>query len=208
MTTDHTSAALSSPAQEVLFIDSRVPDLQAIMAAARPGVKVFILDPNESVVAQMAQALDGLHGLASISVVSHGDEGVLLLGNGPLFSGNLEQYQAQLKAIGAALGADGDLQFRIHAGKGRPHWRQHRIRSTRRFLTSAASLGPNRLHQNHTVSWLISMPRSWSRSSTLRSDSGNLTYIRTTSRITSGEELKRRKGLGGRARDLRGISAA
>lgn len=31
------------------------------------------------------------------------------MGNGPLFSGNLEQYQAQLKAIGAALGADGDL---------------------------------------------------------------------------------------------------
>ncbi|MDR6153050.1 putative repeat protein (TIGR02059 family) [Acidovorax delafieldii] len=109
MTTDHTSAALTSPAQEVLFIDSRVPDLQAIMAAARPGVKVVILDPSESGVAQMVKALDGLHGLASISVVSHGDEGVLLLGNGPLFSGNLEQYQAQLKAIGAALGPDGDL---------------------------------------------------------------------------------------------------
>ncbi|CAN7670491.1 DUF4347 domain-containing protein [Acidovorax sp. LjRoot74] len=109
MTTDHTSAALPSPVQEVLFIDSRVPDLQAIMAAARPGVKVVILDPSESGVAQMAKALEGLHGLASISVVSHGDEGVLLLGNGPLFSGNLEQYQAQLKAIGAALGADGDL---------------------------------------------------------------------------------------------------
>ncbi|WP_137746587.1 DUF4347 domain-containing protein, partial [Acidovorax sp. NB1] len=109
MTTDHTSAALPSPVQEVLFIDSRVPDLQAIMAAARPGVKVVILDANESGVAQMAKALEGEHGLASISVVSHGDEGVLLLGNGPLFSGNLEQYQAQLKAIGAALGADGDL---------------------------------------------------------------------------------------------------
>lgn len=40
------------------------------------------------------------------------------------------------------------------------HWRQHRIRSTRRFLTSAASIGPNRLHQNLTVSWLISMPPS------------------------------------------------
>lgn len=109
MTTDHTSAALPSPAQEVLFIDSRVPDLQAIMAAARPGVKVVILDPSESGVAQMAKALEGLHGLASISVVSHGDEGVLLLGNGPLFSGNLQQYEAELKTIGAALHPDGDL---------------------------------------------------------------------------------------------------
>jgi uncharacterized repeat protein (TIGR02059 family) len=93
----------------VVFIDSRVPDLQAIMAAARPGVKVVILDPSESGVAQMAKALEGLHGLASISVVSHGDEGVLLLGNGPLFSGNLQQYEADLKTIGAALHPDGDL---------------------------------------------------------------------------------------------------
>ncbi|WP_124513889.1 DUF4347 domain-containing protein, partial [Acidovorax sp. FJL06] len=109
MTTDHTPDASFASAREVLFIDSRVPDLQAIIAAARPGVKVVILDPNESGVAQMAKALEAEHGLASISVVSHGDEGVLLLGNGPLFSGNLEQYQAQLKAIGAALGPDGDL---------------------------------------------------------------------------------------------------
>ncbi|MDD2176169.1 DUF4347 domain-containing protein, partial [Acidovorax sp. D2M1] len=109
MTTDHTPSAPSSSAQEVLFIDSRVPDLQAIMAAIRPGVKVVILDPSENGVAQMAKALEGLHGLASISVVSHGDEGVLLLGNGSLFGGNLEQYQAQLKAVGAALGSDGDL---------------------------------------------------------------------------------------------------
>jgi hypothetical protein len=37
---------------------------------------------------------------------------------------------------------------------------------------SAANIGPNRFHQNRTVSWLISMPRSWRRSSTLRSESG------------------------------------
>ena len=42
------------------------------------------------------------------------------------------------------------------------------------------------------------MPRSNSRSSTFRSDSGKRTYISTTKRITSGEELKRRKGLGAR----------
>ena len=109
MTTDHTPSDSVSSAHEVLFIDSRVPDLQAILAATRPGVKVVILNPDENGVAQMAKALEGEHGLASISVVSHGDEGVLLLGNGPLFSGNLEQYQAELQAIGAALGPDGDL---------------------------------------------------------------------------------------------------
>ena len=50
--------------------------------------------------------------------------------------------------------------------------------------------GPNRFHQNRTVSWLMSIPRSVKRSSTLRSDSGYRTYIITTRRMTSGELLK------------------
>ncbi len=83
-----------------------------------------------------------------------------------------------------------------------------RARSTRRgarvdssrpcvaFLRiSAANIGPNRFHQNRTVSWLMSIPRSARRSSTLRSDSGYLTYIITTRRMTSGELLKYRNGL-------------
>ncbi len=54
-----------------------------------------------------------------------------------------------------------------------------------------------------TLSWQRSMPRSKSRSSTFRSESGNRTYIMTTRRITSGDELNRRNGLGGNAPDLR-----
>ena len=46
-------------------------------------------------------------------------------------------------------------------------------------------------------SWQMSMPRSKSRSSTLGSDSGYLTYIMTTSRITSGEESNQRNGPSG-----------
>ena len=41
----------------------------------------------------------------------------------------------------------------------------------------------------------MSIPRSASNSSTLRSDSGYLTYIITTRRMTSGELLKYRNGL-------------
>src|ERR1039458_3747468 len=56
-------------------------------------------------------------------------------------------------------------------------------------------MAPNRFHQNRTVSWLMSIPRSDRRSSTLRSDSGYFTYIITARRIISGELLKYRKGL-------------
>src|ERR1017187_5398681 len=67
--------------------------------------------------------------------------------------------------------------------------------ATRFFRISAAKMGPNLFHQNRTVSWLMSIPRSDSRSSTLRSDSGYFTYIITARRIISGELLKYRKGL-------------
>ena len=66
---------------------------------------------------------------------------------------------------------------------------------TRLLRISAANSGPNRFHQNLTVSWLMSIPRSAKRSSTSRSDSGYRTYIITTRRMTSGELLKYRNGL-------------
>ncbi len=55
---------------------------------------------------------------------------------------------------------------------------------------SAANIWPNLFHQNRTVSWLISMPRSCSRSSALRRDSGYRMYNITASRMISGDVLK------------------
>src|SRR3984885_833282 len=67
--------------------------------------------------------------------------------------------------------------------------------ATRLLRISAAKIGPNRFHQNRTVSWLMSIPRPASRSSTLRSESGYLTYVITARRMTSGELLKYRNRL-------------
>ena len=67
--------------------------------------------------------------------------------------------------------------------------------ATRHLRISAANIGPNRFHQNRTVSWLMSIPGSARRSSTLHSESGRLTYIIMTRRMTSGEPLKYRNGL-------------
>ena len=52
----------------------------------------------------------------------------------------------------------------------------HRMPSTRRLRISDANSGPNRCHQDRTVSWLMSMPRSCSKSSTFRSDNGSRMY--------------------------------
>ncbi len=95
--------------QSVLIIDGRAPDMQAILNAAAPDVKVVILDTQKDGIQQIATALQGMHDIASISIVSHGDNGVLLLGNSPLFNGNLVKYSAELQAIGQALSIDGDI---------------------------------------------------------------------------------------------------
>ena len=87
--------------------------------------------------------------------------------------------------VGYATLRDTNTSSRCHRQCRKP-----RIREQRRRRISAANIGPNRFHQNRTVSWQMSMPRSNSKSSTFLSDSGNRTYIMTTSRITSGEELK------------------
>lgn len=65
------------------------------------------------------------------------------------------------------------------------------------LLTSAGRSGPILFHQCRTASWQVSIPRSASRSYAFRKLSGNRTYIITTSRMISGEELKYRNGLAG-----------
>jgi len=93
----------------IVFIDSRVPDIDVLIAAVAPGVRVVVLDANENGVVQMARALEGEQGLASISIISHGSEGALQLGNGTLNADNLAQHQAALEVMGAALQSDGDI---------------------------------------------------------------------------------------------------
>ncbi|MGF1498211.1 MAG: LamG-like jellyroll fold domain-containing protein, partial [Elainellaceae cyanobacterium] len=59
--------------------------------------------------------------LASVQIISHGDEGRVQLGNTVLSSETLPQYQAQLQQWGAALSESGDILLygcRVAAGTG------------------------------------------------------------------------------------------
>ena len=58
------------------------------------------------------------------------------------------------------------------------------------FAVAALGNGPSLYHQKRTVSWLISILRSCSRSSTLRSENGNRTYIIAARPMVSGDVLK------------------
>jgi hypothetical protein len=94
---------------KILFVDSSLPDYQQIVSAAQTGVKVVVLDKNTDGIAQIASILKDYHNIDSISIVSHGDTGVLVLGSAVLHNGDLTQYQSQLQQIGAALKPNGEI---------------------------------------------------------------------------------------------------
>ncbi|MEN9864995.1 MAG: hypothetical protein RL748_585, partial [Pseudomonadota bacterium] len=103
----------------ILFVDSRLPDYQQVVAAAGAGVKVVVLDKNLDGIKQIADVLKNYTNLDSISIASHGDDGVLLLGTGVLHNGDLANYQSELHQIGAALKPDGEiLLFGCNVGAG------------------------------------------------------------------------------------------
>lgn len=95
--------------KEIVFVDTRAPNYQELLKAVSPDAEVVLLSTNKDGVQQIADALAGRTGIDAIHIISHGDSGVLLLGNGPLFEGNLGQYASQLSSIGKALTADGDI---------------------------------------------------------------------------------------------------
>ncbi|MCD1638529.1 DUF4347 domain-containing protein [Pseudomonas stutzeri] len=95
--------------KDVVFVDKRVPDYQKIVEAVSPSAEVILIDTGSNGVQQIADALANRSGIDAVHIISHGDDGVLLLGDAALWGGNLEAYSAQLGEIGAALKSDGDI---------------------------------------------------------------------------------------------------
>ncbi|MFZ6775051.1 DUF4347 domain-containing protein, partial [Undibacterium sp. SXout7W] len=99
----------TAPQKALIFIDSRLPDYQQIVAAAKLGTTVIVLDQNQDGITQIATALKNVTNVDSISIISHGADGVVLLGNTVLHDGNLSAYQNELKSIANALSPQGQI---------------------------------------------------------------------------------------------------
>jgi lipopolysaccharide export system protein LptA len=108
-------------AQSIVFIDSRVPDLQDLLDGVEPGDLVFVLDPNSDGVQQIADTLaaNNLTGLASISIVAHGAPGEIEIGSTLLDDANLASHSTALSEIGASMAPGGNLLlFGCDVGSG------------------------------------------------------------------------------------------
>ena len=67
-------SALTAPGKQIAFVESNLPDLQTLLAAIPQGTEIVMLDAAKDGVDQMAQALEGQHGVTAIHILSHGSE--------------------------------------------------------------------------------------------------------------------------------------
>lgn len=98
-------------ARHIVFIDSGVQDAALLALGAAPGVQAVVLAGGQDGVAGIADWLTqhGAHDLASIAIVAHGANGLLLLGSAALEIPTIARYQDELARIGSALAPDGDI---------------------------------------------------------------------------------------------------
>ncbi|HEY2134633.1 MAG TPA: DUF4347 domain-containing protein, partial [Xanthobacteraceae bacterium] len=98
---------------QIVFIDSRVPDIQDLLDGLAPGEKAFVIDAASDGLQQIADILatNNLTDLSSISIVSHGESGALELGSSFVTDANLSGYSNTLAEIGAALAPGGNIQL-------------------------------------------------------------------------------------------------
>ena len=89
-------ASKANDIREIAFIDSRVGDIETLLAGVRPGVKAIVLDPNRNGIEQIGEVLDRYGDLRAIHLVAHGQPGGVQLGNGWLRWDRLEGDRAAL----------------------------------------------------------------------------------------------------------------
>src|ERR1700721_456366 len=99
--------------EQVVFIDSGVPDIQDLLDGLKPGEQAFVIDGNSDGLDQIAAILkaDDLTGLSSISIVGHGPAGEIDRGSTAIDDANLSSDASALSTIGASLAPGGNLSL-------------------------------------------------------------------------------------------------
>ncbi len=111
----------NSPAQAtaLLVVDQSVEGWQQLIQGRAANTDVLVLDRNQDGLAQIAGAVAQYNNLQSIQIVSHGDQGVISLGNRLVNEIALNQSAGVLSTIGGALSKDGDiLLYGCEVGSG------------------------------------------------------------------------------------------
>ncbi len=97
--------------KQVVFIDSRVPDLQDLLKGLNSDEQAFVINGHSDGLDQIVALLEANHltDLSAISIVGHGASGEIDLGSTVIDDANLAGEAAALSVIGAAIATGGNL---------------------------------------------------------------------------------------------------
>ncbi|MGN7614395.1 DUF4347 domain-containing protein, partial [Magnetococcales bacterium HHB-1] len=95
--------------REVVIIDSLVQEKQSLVDLMPPQVDVHILNLKRQAIGQIRGILKEYQDLDAIHIISHGDKGMLQLGDQTLSLATVDQYSDALQSWGDALNEEGDI---------------------------------------------------------------------------------------------------
>ena len=109
----------STKRSEVLFVDGSVGEIENILLNISPEINIVRINRESDGVLQITKVLKELHNLTAIHILSHGDVGLVKLGNSVLSESTLKKYASQLKIWGQSLTETGDiLLYGCNVAKG------------------------------------------------------------------------------------------
>ncbi len=94
---------------EIVFVDEQVPDRDTLISNIRDGIEVIVLDANQDGVSQITSTLQGKSYITALHIISHGNKGEILIGNGSLNAENLKNYSSQLFLWSKSLTEQADI---------------------------------------------------------------------------------------------------
>ncbi|RKZ45524.1 MAG: hypothetical protein DRQ41_00005, partial [Gammaproteobacteria bacterium] len=103
------------PRQELVFIDPAVYNHDSIIADIRAQssdeveLQIIVLDKGENGIQQISHHIEGQSNIDAIHILSHADDGTILLGQTQLDSDNLTSYTEQLATWQDTLNDDADI---------------------------------------------------------------------------------------------------
>lgn len=111
----HSDAALQlkkrMPVTELIIIDQAVPDKHIFYKNLKPSLDIVEVSSDQDGLAQLKSILSRYQNLDSLHVISHANDGQLMLGSGVITESSLRQDIAAISIIDRAMKTDADILF-------------------------------------------------------------------------------------------------
>ena len=108
----------SSGDRALAIIDSRIDNIEFLIAETKPGTEILVLHPHSDGVSQIDAALKSHSNISSLHLIAHGSPGCLYLGNIQLSSDTLTKYSSKLKLWSETLNNKDVLIYGCEVAQG------------------------------------------------------------------------------------------